>query len=199
MHWQFLTIPIGPIIQALYHSLETAEKMHYQENTTEAILKHAKQNGGWLKEYNDMTCSREYLDACCVGKIKNGDVMIQISLNGAQLYADKDSDCWIFICVIHNLPPDLQYKKHFVIPAGFIGGLKKPKHTDSYLYPALSYISALQKEGLKIWDAWAHSYIPKSIPFLMLVAADGPAMTDACGNIGHSGKCGCQLFCALSG
>ena len=101
--------------------------------------------------------------------------------------------------MIHNLPSDLWYKKCFIRPSGFIGGLKKPKHTDSYLYPALSCISALQKEGLKIWDAWAHSYIPKSIPFLMLVTADGPTMTDACGNIGHSGKCGCQLFCTLSG
>ena len=67
--------------------------MHYQETTTKAILKHAEQNGGRLKEYNDMTCSREYLDACHVGKINNGDVTIQISLDGAQLYADKDLDC----------------------------------------------------------------------------------------------------------
>ena len=55
--------------------------------------------------------------------------------------------------MIHNLPPDLWYKKCFIIPAGFVGGLKKPKHTDSYFYPTHSHISALQKEGLKIWDA----------------------------------------------
>jgi len=31
-HRQFITIPLGPVVQALYGSLETAEKMHYPAN-----------------------------------------------------------------------------------------------------------------------------------------------------------------------
>ena len=37
---RFITIPLGPVIQALYGSLETANKMHYRERTTTEILEH---------------------------------------------------------------------------------------------------------------------------------------------------------------
>jgi len=86
---------------------------------------------------------------------------VQLSLDGAQLYQDKDSDCWIFVYIIHNLAPELRYHKKFVIPAGFIPGPEKMKDGDSFLYPVLHHISALQNEGLRIWDAsTSNSYPP---------------------------------------
>ncbi len=147
-HRQFVTIPLGPVIQALYGSLETAEKMHYRERTTTEILEYARTHDGNLKEYSDTTCGREFLNAVETGRIKNHDVLVQLSLDGAQLYHDKDSDCWIFVYIIHNLAPDLRYKKRLVIPAGFIPGPEKMKDGDSFLYPVLYHISALQNEGL---------------------------------------------------
>jgi hypothetical protein len=159
---QFLTIPIGPVIQALHLSEETAEQMHYLERVTERILQDMEKNGGKVEGYYDTACGMDNLNAWRTGTIKKGDVVLQISLDGAQLYRDKESDCWIFIYVIHNLSPDLRYKKRFIIPGGFISGPNKPKHTDSFLYPALYHISALQQEGLRIWDASTHSYITNS-------------------------------------
>lgn len=52
---QFSTIPIGPVIQALYRSEETAELMHYLEEITEKILQHAKENGG-VTSRKDIDC-----------------------------------------------------------------------------------------------------------------------------------------------
>lgn len=60
---QFLTIPIGPVIQALYRSAETAALMHYLEDMTEKILGHAEENGGEIKEYNDTACGKDSLQA----------------------------------------------------------------------------------------------------------------------------------------
>jgi hypothetical protein len=197
-HRQFITIPLGPVIQALYGSPETAQKMHYRERTTADILEYARTHGGKLSEYNDTTCGRDYLEAVETGKIKNGDVLVQLSLDGAQLYRDKDSDCWIIVYVIHNLPPDLRYKKKFVIPAGFVPGPQKMKDGDSFLYPILYHISALQNEGLRIWDSSTESHIPRSIPFVF-VTADGPAMAMVSGMVGHSGKYGCRLYCGIPG
>ena len=108
---QFLTIPISPVLQALYCLEETAEQMHYLECITEQILKDIKKNGGIVEEYNDTVCGMHNLNAWHMGQIKKGDVLLQLSLNGAQLYLDKESNCWIFIYVIHNLSPDLRYKK----------------------------------------------------------------------------------------
>jgi hypothetical protein len=152
-HRQFITIPLGSVIQALYGSPETANKMHYRERAMGEILEYAQMHGGKVKEYNDTTCSRDYLEAVEAGRIKDHDVLVQLSLDGAQLYPDKDSDCWIFVYIIHNLPPDLRYKKKLVIPTSFIPGPEKMKDCDSFLYPVLYHISALQNEGLWIWDA----------------------------------------------
>lgn len=38
-------------------------------------------------------CGRDYLEAVKTEKIKNQDIIIQISLNGAQLYCNKELDC----------------------------------------------------------------------------------------------------------
>jgi hypothetical protein len=195
---QFIIIPLGPVIQALYGSSDTADKMHYRERTTADILEYARAHGGRLKEYSDTTCGRDYLTAVETGRIKNHDVIVQLSLDGAQLYRDKDSDCWIFVYIIHNLAPDLRYKKRFVIPAGFIPGPEKMKDGDSFIYPILHHISALQNEGLRIWDASTENHISHSTPFIF-VTADGPAMSMVSGMVGHSGKFGCRLYCGLPG
>jgi len=130
--------------------------------------------------------------------IKKDDVLVQLSLDGAQLYRDKDSDCWIFVYIIHNLAPDLRYKKSMVIPAGFIPGPEKMKDSDSFLFPLLYHISALQNEGLRIWDASTNTHIPCSTPYVF-VTADGPAMAMISGMVGHSGKFSCRLYCGLPG
>ncbi|GLB36899.1 hypothetical protein LshimejAT787_0311860 [Lyophyllum shimeji] len=196
---QFPTIPIGPIVQALYGSEETAAMMHYLENMTEKILKCADENGGQINEYTDTACGQDSLNAWRTGKIKKGDIAIQISLDGAQLYRDKESDCWMFIYIFHNLAPDSRYTKRFVIPGSFFGGPGKPKHYDSVMHPALYHIAALQNEGLRYWDASTKSYITRSTPFVSLATADGPAMTNMTGMVGHSGKFGCRLYCGLPG
>jgi hypothetical protein len=195
---QFTTIPLGPVIQALYGSPETAGKMHYREQATSEILEYAQMHSGKVKEYYDTTCGRDYLEAVEAGKIKKHDVLVQLSLDGAQLYHDKESDCWIFVYIIHNLAPDLRYEKRLVIPAGFIPGPEKMKDSDSFIFPILYHISALQNEGLRIWDASTQSHISHSTPFVF-VTADGPAMAMVSGMVGHSGRFGCRLYCALPG
>jgi Transposase family tnp2 len=189
---------LGPVIQALYGLLETAERMHYCERTTAKALEYARTHGGRVKEYSDTICGRDYLDTVKAGNIKEDDILVQLSLDGAQLYHNKDSDCWIFVYIIHNLPPNLHYKKRFVIPAGFIPGPAKPKNTDSFLFAALYHISVLQIEGLRIWDTLTQTHIPRSIPYVF-VTANGPAMAMVTGMVGHSGKFGCCLYCGLPG
>ena len=172
--------------------------MHYRERAMGDILEYARTHGGKIREYNDTTCGRDYLEAVEGGTIKDYNVLVQLSLDGAQLYRNKDSDCWIFVYIIHNLPPDLCYKKRLVIPAGFIPGPEKMKDGDSFLYPILYHISALQNEGLWVWDTSTQSHISCSTPFLF-VTADGPAMAMVSGMVRHSGRFHCHLYCGLPG
>jgi len=71
-----------------------------------------------------------------------------------------------------NLAPDRRYKKKHVFIGGFIPGPNNPKNTDSFLFPGLQHLCALQKERLKIWDAALQREVHSNI-FLALLMTDG--------------------------
>jgi hypothetical protein len=104
--------------------------------------------GGSLNVYNNVYCSSILLDAAQQGDLSPNDTVLMLSINGAQLYESKQSDCWIYIWVLLDLAPDLHYKKKYVLPGGFIPGPKKPKNMDSFVFTGLHHLSALQKDGL---------------------------------------------------
>jgi len=122
-----------------------------------------------------------------------------MSIDGAQLYHDKESDLWIFIWIIHNLPPDFHYKRSFVIPSAIVPGPKKPKEIDLFLFLSLHHVSGLQHEGLRVWDASINSIVLRSKVLIIFATADGPGVASMSEIVGHSGKYGCQLYCEIPG
>ena len=141
-------IPIGPVIQAFYASLVTAKHMHYLGEKLEENLAGARLNSGRLNVYDDTSCGQALLDAWDSGDFKKTDVALQFSIDGAQLHPDQPSEAWVFIWIVHNLPPDMCYTKAFVIPGAIVPGLNKPGDLDSFLFPSLYHIATLQHEGL---------------------------------------------------
>jgi hypothetical protein len=123
---------------------------------------------------------------------------LMLSLDGAQLYRYKQSDCWIYIWIIMDLPPNIRYHKKNVLIGGIIPGPNKPKIIDSYLFPGLHHLSALQKEGLPIWNAFHRVPIISRL-FFAVAMADGPGMTYLNGLVGHNGKNGCRIYCSAIG
>ena len=195
--WQFTTIRIGPVLQALYMSPKTAKDMHYLENRLTKIEEHLRTHNGKMESYDDTACSQDLLQAWTSGQFTKDDIALQFSIDSAQLYQDRTSDCWMFIWIIHNLPPGLCYKKAFVIPGGFVPG--KPKEMDSFLFLSLYHVAAVQCEGFKYFDASTSALIPHSIPLIMIASADGPGAASMSGFVGHSGKQGCRLYCEIIG
>lgn len=119
---KFMTIPLGPQIQAAYRHPESAYNMGYRERATAAILTSEDEH----EDYEDYIHGSDYLDLVRNGVIGPKDIVLMFSIDGAQLYQNKASDVWIYIWVILNLPPDLRYKKAHVIPGGFIPGPEHP-------------------------------------------------------------------------
>ncbi|KAG1823918.1 uncharacterized protein BJ212DRAFT_1444821 [Suillus subaureus] len=138
-HQKFITIPLSAQLQALWP------------------------NGGVFDVFDDFCKGCEFLQAVQWGDIKPDDIVLMISLNGAQLYESKLSDCWTYIW------------KQYVLPGGFIPGPNKLKNMDSFLFPGLHHLAALQNEGLCIWDAW-HNIVFISNSFLIFITADGPGL-----------------------
>lgn len=131
-----------------------------------------------LDVYDDVFCGSDYLSAFTGQKIKPDDIVVLLSMDGAQLYASKSSDCWFLIWVLFDLEPGLRYKKRYVLPAAVIGGPNKLKNADSFAFPSLYHVSAIQREkgGLPIWDA-ANQKLLASIVHIILKTADSPGLT----------------------
>lgn len=196
---EFYTIPLGPQLQALFRSEESAKDMHYRREKTQEILDMVDDDGNLnIPVYEDLLHGSDYLDAVLHGDITDTDVVVMGSIDGAQLYRNKKSDCWISIWIIVDKKPEQRYKVRAVLPDSFIPGPNKPRNVDSFKFPAIHHLSALQKNGFQIWDA-CDDKVVTSRPFLLLETADGPGMTTLNGLVGHHGAYGCRLYCPLKG
>lgn len=155
--------------------------MQYREARTQKIFEELERNEGKFHVYEDFLHGSDYINAVQEGKIKDKGVVLMMSIDGAQLYQCKESDCWIAIWVIFDRSPDSRYKKKHVLSGVVITG--KPQNLDSFLFLGFHHLAAIQKEGLKIWDA------PRNInyllfPFLALGTNDGPEFAYLNGFVG---------------
>jgi hypothetical protein len=148
---QFYTIPLGPQIQAIWRLQAGAEKMKHRQTRTKELLEMLGTNGALIEEYDDLYHGSDYLNACLRGDIKPNDTVLMHAMDGAQLYKDKESDCWILLWIILELSADFRYKKSHVYPGAVIPGA--PKFMESFLFPGFYHVAGLQQEGLHIWDA----------------------------------------------
>ena len=194
----FTTFPFGPQLQARWKHPETARDMFYRWEKTQELRRERTRTGGPLDIYDDILCGEAYLDLADDGTIREYDTVLMLSIDGAQLYEHKESNCWIYIWLLVDLAPDKRYKIRNILPGGVIPGPKSPKNFDSFLFPGLAHVSALQREGLHIWDAY-HQHHAVSLLFLLLVLADAIAMAQLSGSVGHHGRKGCRLLCGLIG
>jgi hypothetical protein len=181
----------------LYRSPESASQAHYLCNKIYYIfgeLEHAD----CLAKYSDILHGSNLIGAFEDGCISKDDIVLMFSIDGAQLYAKKASACWIYIWVLLNLSPTEHYKKKQVLVSSVIPGPNNPKNLNSFLFPGLQYLVALQKEGLRIWDVVLQHKV-KSKVFLALITADSPSIMHITGMVGYHGKHGCYLYCGMQG
>lgn len=192
----FTTFPFGPQLQARWKNPHTAEQMLYRRNRTRDLLEKRARGEDFI--FDDILCGSDYLDAVENGKINDYDAVVMLSIDGAQFYRNKKSDCWIYIWILLDLAPDKRYKVRNILPGGIIPGPNNPKHLDSFLFPGLAHVSAIQKEGVRIWDS-LNNVDALSLIFVLLVLADAVASAEVSGSVGHQGKRGCRIFCGLFG
>ena len=194
---EFHTISIGPQLQVLYQEPGSTTHAHYLHDERACVLLEIEEKG-CPDEYCDVLHGSDLTKVFEDGCIGENDIILMFSIDGAQLYAKKASVCWIYIWVLFNLSPDRRYKKKHVFIGGFIPGPNNPKNLDSFLFPGLSHLAVIQKEGLRIWDSALQQELHSKV-FLALLAADSPSMMHVTGFIGYHGKHGCRLYCSLPG
>ena len=194
---QFITLPIGPQLQALWrHPITVAKLRDRLRRTRDALTQRNTEKG--IQDYDDVCCGSEYLDLVESGKIREDDMLLNMSMDGAQLYRDKESDTWFGISTLIDFSPEIRHLKEMVIPLFVIGGPNPPKHYDSFLFPTFSHFSACQKKGLRIWDSSTDTEIT-SYPWFAFGTADTVGMAELNGWVGHHGRNGCRLLCPMPG
>ena len=176
----------------------TAAEMKYRQQRTQEIFDLLEINPDGLEAYDDWICGEDYLQAVRDGRISPEDPVLMLSIDGAQLYRSKTSNCWIYIWIILDFAPDGCFSKARVAPGGAIPGPNNPKVMESYLYPSFHHLAALQREGLLIWNATTDIHY-LSHPFLYLKTADAPAIIYMNGLVGHRSKIGCRHHCNIKG
>ncbi|THU78202.1 hypothetical protein K435DRAFT_888835 [Dendrothele bispora CBS 962.96] len=197
---QFTTIPLTPQLQALWRTPEGAMNLQYRRKYTETVLSELQRESGVkVSPYRDFFDGSDCLSAVTEGKIKDDDMVVMLSVDGAQLYRNKASDCWIYIWVVLDHDPSVRYKVRHVLLGGFIPGPNKPKNLDSFMFTGLYHVSAVQRSGgFQIWDAAINRCFTSNI-FVALASADGPAMACLNGCVGHHGHVHCRFYCPLVG
>lgn len=194
---QFVTLPIGPQLQALWrHPVSVAKIRDRLQRTATLLAQRNTDNGIW--DYDDVCCGSEYLDHVESGQISDNDMLLVLSMDGAQLYRNKESDTWFGIVTLIDFAPEIRHAKEMVLPAFVIGGPSAPKNYDSFLFPTFAHLAACQKHGLQIWDSLAHVSF-KSCPWFGFGTADTVGMAELNGWVGHHGRNGCQILCPMPG
>ncbi|OJT06829.1 hypothetical protein TRAPUB_9869, partial [Trametes pubescens] len=107
---QFTTMPLGPQAQTIYQTPDGAESMRYLFDAASQILRDLPP-GHPLKVYSDLPSGAKLLELIHTGVITENDIVVMFSINGAQLYKCKDSDCWMSLWIVASLGPDKRYKK----------------------------------------------------------------------------------------
>ncbi|KAJ3753884.1 hypothetical protein EV360DRAFT_96836 [Lentinula raphanica] len=137
---RFSTILLGPQLAASRRSVEGSESRTYRSRKLADINRIDV-------VYDDIWCGEDIRELVDNITMTEDDIAISASIDGAQLYQNKKSDCWIGIWIQQDYAPEIRYKKKKVLPNVIIPGLNKPKHTSSFLFPGLHHLSALQKEN----------------------------------------------------
>lgn len=146
---------------------------------------------GKIPTFDDIVYGSKYLDTCCAGKVTPNNTLIMISIDDAQLYHNKELDCWFGICIILNLSSDQCYKKQFVLPAFFVPNLNKSDNVESFLLSTFWHISALQQEGLTVYNGcW--KCLLDSCPFFAFGTANTVTLPILNGMVGHHSNNGCR-------
>jgi len=197
----FTTILPSMNLQAYYQTEQGVDLRSYGYKRLQENIQERNANNGERKSpFADIHDGEQLAKAMQANMIGENDFLLMLSIDGAQLYRMKDSDCWMYIWIFLDLPPNVRYKKKHILPGAVIPGPNKPKDIDSFLFPSLYHIAALQnsEHGMASWNAKTKEIVWGK-PFLALASADGPAMAWMSGCVGHQGKHHCRLYCPIKG
>jgi len=182
---QMMCLPIMATIRAMFANLETASLLRHRDKCLQEALKLVAQ----ATTYFDFGNSEVHKAHYHRGLFQDSrDIAFAISSDGAQLTMKKQSDTWLVIIILLNLPPEIRYKSSkYLIPFA-IPGPYAPGDIESFFYSTFQEMMRAS-EGIWTWDAVDSSYFI-SHAHLCMVLGDMLGSAKLNGMAGHSGVYG---------
>ena len=157
---QMVVLPIMATIRALFANASTSQQLRYRDKCLQQALKCLGQAAtGGQAMYSDFANGAVHMHHYTNLNLfqDTRDIAFALSTDGAQLTMKKQSDTWMLLLVLLNLPPEVRYKSGNTIIAFATPGPKAPGDIESFLYP-LFQEAAQASEGIWVWDALESSY-----------------------------------------
>jgi len=189
-HAQVMILPIKPTIQALYANVDTSRLLRDRDNLLKQALHLIGTAAAATKTFSDFgdsqmhTVHHKHLNLFQDSR----DIAFALSTDGAQLTMKKQSNTWLVILIILNLPGELRYKENNTIIPFATPGPHSPGDIESFLYPVFQEMSTAS-EGLWIWDAVDSSYFVFRASICMALG-DMLGSAKLNGMAGHTAICG---------
>ncbi|KAI0062673.1 hypothetical protein BV25DRAFT_1803335, partial [Artomyces pyxidatus] len=129
---QMLSLPIMATIRAMYANADTACLMRYRDKCLQQALKVVAEGCSRFSDFPNGKIHEYHYKKLNLFKDPR-DVALALSSDGAQLTMKKQSDTWLMLIIILNLPPEVRYKSTGPIVAFTIPGPKPPGHIESFM------------------------------------------------------------------
>ena len=131
--------------KATYFSLEDQFRIQFQDQERVKKLLYRslyQSNEGF---YNDIFDGILYKTLCQEGFFSNPyDICLIGSTDGYQIFWQKRNDCWVFLYINANLPPNEWVKKENLLIARIIPGPHSPKKMNTFFRPLVNELKKLE-------------------------------------------------------
>ena len=187
---QMIYSPIAPVIQSFYSNREMAEAMRYRHVHLQKALESLESESPIT--HSDFSNSLNHINQFESGLFQNEtDTAITISGDGAQLTMKKQSDVWVLVVTILNLPPDMRSKAANIIIPLVIPGPCSPGNVESFVYVLYEELARL---SVGIWtkDALSGKYFLLKV-YLCGVLGDMLGSAKLSKMAGHMATYGCRF------
>jgi hypothetical protein len=124
------------------------------------------------------------------------DIALALSTDGFAPFKRRRYTAWPLLLFLLNLPPEIRIHIEHLPCLGVIPGPKKPKDSDSFMYPAVEELLNLAR-GVTAYDKLVGELF-KLRAYLILVFGDIPAVSMLMHMKGHNGYRPCRI-CNISG
>jgi hypothetical protein len=189
--------PIVPVLQALYRNREMAEAMRYRHVHLQEALQNLEPDLS-PAEYTDFSDSISHINHVRHLELfqDETDTAITISGDGAQLTMKKQSDVWVLVVTILNLPPNMRSRAANIIIPLVIPGPCSPGNVESFIYVLYEELAKL---SVGVWtkDELSGNYFLLKV-YLCGVLGDMLGSAKLSKMAGHMALHGCR-FCTVRG